>query len=93
MTPNLMLDLASEPTCFIWNGTPITLSGKYALIPDDKVKNLHRRVLAVAHDDNVRIPFYGRVVGAAKFHSETIYLVEDESSGKLERVRKPQVIE
>jgi hypothetical protein len=77
---------------FYWNGTPVTLSGKYTLLPDNAVKHLHKRVLAVAHDDNVKIPFYGRVVGAAKFHKDTIYLVEDETSGKLERVRKPQVI-
>jgi hypothetical protein len=93
MTPNLIMSLDIEPICLVWNGVKITLSGKYELLPDNQIKHLHKRVLAVAHDDNVRIPFYGRIVGKARKGTEYIWLVEDEKTGKLARTRKPEVVE
>jgi hypothetical protein len=79
-------------TEWMWNGNPVTLSGRYRLLPDKEVRHLHRRVIATAKDDRHKIPFHGRVAGEALYHRERIYLVETEH-GTIERCRKVQVIE
>lgn len=93
MAPNLIINLDVEPIHFLWNGYPVSLSGKYQLLPDNQVKHLHKRVLAVARDERSRIPFYGHIVGREKKGQEYYYLVENEVSRKIERVVRPQVIE
>ena len=93
--PNLTLNLQLEPIIFWWNGRKIILSGKYQLIPDNQVRHLHKRVLCTARDRRPRgtkIPFYGTVIGCAKYYTEYIYIVQDEY-GEVEKVRNPKVIE
>jgi len=66
MTPNLIINLDIEPITLMWNGQAISLPGTYELVPDEMVKHLHRRVMAIALHERKRIPFCGRLVGQAK---------------------------
>ena len=90
MTPTLKFDLNIEPINFMWNGQPVTLNGKYQLVPDEQIRHLHKRVIATGRYERKRIPFYGRVVGKARYYNEHIYLVEDETGNiiKANNVRE-----
>ena len=48
MTPNLLMTLDIEPHTLMWNGQAVSLPGTYELVPDEMVKHLHRRVMAIA---------------------------------------------
>lgn len=66
MTPNLIMSLDIEPITMMWNGQAISLPGTYELVPDEMVKHLHRRVMAIALHERKRIPFCGKLVGQAR---------------------------
>ena len=48
MTPNLLMTLDIEPHTLMWNGQAISLPGTYELVPDNEIKHLHKRVMAIA---------------------------------------------
>ena len=54
MTPNLIINLDIEPITLMWNGQAISLPGTYELVPDEMVKHLHRRVMAIALHERKR---------------------------------------
>lgn len=94
MSPNLKFNLQLEPTQFMWNGTAYTLSGRCELLPDNQVKHLHKRVIGVSRDERVKIPLTGRVVGRVRrSNSEYFYLVENEQTGRLEKMGRVEVVE
>lgn len=97
MSSNLKIDLQLEPTTFMWNGIPHTLSGRCELLPDNEVKYLHKRVVCIARDTRSGIPFHGRVVGRGKRpngkHTEYFYLVENEVTGRIEKTNKVHLSE
>lgn len=94
MSPTIKFNLMIETTSFMWNGTPYTLSGSCELLPDNQVKHLHRRVLGFSRDERVKVPVWGKVVGRVKrSNSEYFYLVENESTGRLEKIGRVEVVE
>ena len=97
MTPNIRFNLEIEPTTFMWNGIPHTLSGRCELLPDNQVQYLHRRVVCVARDTRGKIPFHGRVVGRGYRpngrHTEYFYLVENEVTRKIEKTNRVSLSE
>jgi hypothetical protein len=78
---------------YTWNGTPFFV-GDYELIPDDKVKHLHKRVMAIAKWSRGKTIVRGRVVGAAKKsdNSDYIHYIEDEIDRSLWVCGSPQQI-
>jgi hypothetical protein len=60
MTPNLIMSLDIEPITLMWNGQAVSLPGTYELVPDEMVKHLHKRVMAIALHERRRVPLYGR---------------------------------
>ena len=92
MTPNLLMTLDIEPHTLMWNGQAISLPGTYELVPDEMVKHLHKRVMAIALHERKRIPFCGRLVGQAKSGKGSVWLIEDDR-GQLIKSQKPMVIE
>ncbi len=91
MTPNLIMDLQIEPTLFMWNGHPVTLPGKYKLLPDNEVRYLHKRVVAIPLHERARVPISGIVVGQAKYMKNHVWLVEDER-GRIIKTQMPMEV-
>ena len=91
MTPNLIMNLDIEPLTFLWNGQAISLPGTYELVPDNEIKHLHKRVVAVALHERRRVPLYGRVVGKARCGKHSVWLIEDDN-GNLVKAQKPMEI-
>jgi len=60
LTPTLKFNLDIEPYTLMWNGQAISLPGSYELVPDNEIKHLHKRVVAVALHERRRVPLYGR---------------------------------
>ena len=94
MTPTLKFNLDIEPYTLMWNGQAISLPGSYELVPDNEIKHLHKRVVAVALHERKRIPFCGKLVGQARNGNGkgSVWLVEDDR-GKLIKSQKPVVVE
>ena len=94
MTPTLKFNLDIEPYTLMWNGQAISLPGSYELVPDEMVKHLHRRVMAIALHERKRIPFCGKLVGQARNGNGkgSVWLVEDDR-GQLIKSQKPVVVE
>ena len=94
MTPNLIMSLDIEPFHFMWNGQAVSIPGTYELVPDEMVKHLHRRVMAIALHERKRIPFCGKLVGQARNGNGkgSVWLIEDDR-GQLIKSQKPMVIE
>jgi len=63
-------------------------------VPDEMVKHLHRRVMAIALHERKRIPFCGKLVGQARNGNGkgSVWLVEDDR-GQLIKSQKPVVVE
>ena len=91
MTPTLKFNLDIEPYTLMWNGQAISLPGSYELVPDNEIKHLHKRVVAVALHERRRVPFYGRVVGKARYGKHSVWLIEDDN-GNLVKAQKPMEI-
>jgi len=70
----------------------LPIPGTYELVPDEMVKHLHKRVMAIALHERKRIPFCGRLVGQAKSGKGSVWLVEDDR-GQLIKSQKPMVVE
>lgn len=94
MTPNLLMTLDIEPHTLMWNGQAISLPGTYELVPDNEIKHLHKRVMAIALHERKRIPFCGRLVGKARHGNGkgSVWLIEDDR-GHLIKAQKPMTIE
>lgn len=93
MTPRLMIDLEMEACtdCF-WNGQPFNIGGR-ELVPDHKVRHLHKRVNAIRKWSRGRMIVTGIVRGALyAAHGDYIYLVECEETRQLVQTGRPQVI-
>jgi hypothetical protein len=93
MKQSMILTTRLEPIRFRWNGKVVSIAGKAILLPETEVKHLHARVLATSIRKLPKVPFYGRIVGCARYGDyQYTYFVEDDA-GNIEKVSNPQIIE
>jgi hypothetical protein len=94
VTPKLMIQLNTQPAPdFFWNGHPFDIGGR-ELVPDQKVRHLHKKVTAIGKWSRGRMIVTGIVRGAIYGNNgDYTYLVECETTRKLIQTGRPQVID